>query len=635
MKFSSLLAAALLFVSAAAGRAQVPPAEQLLPDDSIALVTVPSWKKLSALEQTAWSQLWHDGAMKPFRDNFVSNFQSDLIQPLEKELGVKLGDYKDLLQGQVTLALTPPKAESGSFAGLLLILDTGEKSELLAAKLAELKKKWTEAGKELRVEKIRDVEFSIVAVAGGELGGLLKKVIPFVDSEDDEEEEGEKAEWYVGQVKTLLVAGENPKAIEKFLARQAGGLVAPLAERADYQKAHAELFRDSLGHAWVDLKPIYQKLLAFAQGEPAGATGMPAFRMDKLLPALGIGALEMFAGKVSVSTEGTSVELLAAVPEARREGIFKMLTIEKKDAAPPAFVPADVLRFQRTRIDAQKAWTVLENMLTQIDPSLAGLLQLMLASAGKDKDAEFDLKKSLIGNLGDDFIQYQKAPKEATLAGLQNAPGLILVGSPNPTQLVDAVRTVSSMLPPPLSSAPLKEREFLGRKVYSFALGAPAEEGGEAPSAPNAPNAPQTFSFTSSGGYLAFATDASVLEEYLRSAENPPKPLRAVSGLAEAAQKAGGLELGYFTFENQAESMRLIFKAVRSDPAALKQAFLFGRGEMIGGEDSILDRLFNPKLLPEFDRVAKFFHFTVGTGATTPDGYRIRFYEAHPPGLAR
>ena len=94
--------------------AQIAPAEQLLPDDTIGLVTIPDWKKFTAnISQSPYGQLWNDPAMKQFRENFNSNFQADFLKPLEKELGIKLADYQDLLQGQITLALTTPASAGG------------------------------------------------------------------------------------------------------------------------------------------------------------------------------------------------------------------------------------------------------------------------------------------------------------------------------------------------------------------------------------------------------------------------------------------------------------------------------------------------------------------------------------------
>ena len=618
-------------------RAQVPPAEQLLPDDVYGVFTIPEWAKLSqAQNQSAWGQLWADPAMKPFRDNLTSNLVHDFLKPLEKELGVSLDSYKDLLQGQITLAVLPPKEGSTNLASFLLLLDARDKTELLASKLAELKKKWSERGKEARAQKIRDTEFGVFALSGADIEAALQKAFPSGDKDAEVKSESrEKIELLIGQSKSLLIISESAKAIEKVLARQSGGLVAPLAEQASYQKSHALMFRDSLAHGWINVKPIYAQALKMAAQEPQGEPppGMPAMKLDKILPALGLGSLQSLSAKMSSGADGTSFEFLVGVPEAQREGLFNLFTLEKKDAAPPAFVPAEAIKFQRTRIDSQKAWTALEGIINKIDPSLAGLVQLMLSSAGKDRDPNFDLKKNLIGNLGDDIIHYVKAPKGATPADLGSPPSLILIGSPNASALVDAIRTVTSLLPPPLSSEPLKEREFLGRKIYSLATAVPAPAG-EDEKQP-APAATSLLSFTSSGGYVAISTDAAILEEYLRSGENPPKPLRSIPGLAEAARKIGGMESGYFSYDNNAETVRMTLDALKKDPESFGQMlfFAFSRGDE-DGQDTF-NKFFNLKLLPSFDRIAKYFTFAIASASATPDGFLMKAHSPRPAGLGK
>jgi hypothetical protein len=634
--------------------AQVPPAEQLLPDDTIAVLTVPDWSKLSAnYAQSSWGQLWADPAMKAFRDHFNSNFQADFVKPLEKELGVSLTDYQTLLQGQLTLALVPPAEGSTDMVSFLVLLDSKDKSDQLTAKLAELKKKWTDAGKELQTEKIRDIEFNTVSLSGKDVQGVLKKAFPGSNEDADEEPEddkkdaappAEKQRFRIGQYKSLLILGENPKAIEKLLARQTGGLVPPLGEKAEYQKSHNLMFRDSLAHVWVNVKPIYEKVLEMASKERQAQQGgaMPGLQPDKILPALGLASIESVSAKLGGNNDGSIVEFMLGVPDARREGIFKMLTLEKKDAAPPAFVPADAVKFQRTRIDAPKAFATLEGIVSKIDPSMAGFMQMMLSSAGKDKDPNFDLKKNLIGNLGDDFIQYQKAPKGAKLADLASFPSVTLIGSPDPAGLLDALRMITSLMPPPISTAPLKEREFLGKKIYTLSMAAapgtipPAEDADEddKTGAPPAMKT-QTMSFTSSAGYLAVSTDDSLLEDYLRSGENPPKPLRGTPGFAEAAQKAGGMENGFFSFENQAETTRVTLEALKNDPEALS-AIPFLNMPRIGGDDdeaSGIGRLINIKLLPTFDRIAKYFGIAVASAGTTADGFYMKAVAPKPSGL--
>jgi hypothetical protein len=474
----------------------------------------------------------------------------------------------------------------------------------------------------------------------------LKKAFPSPDAEEDAAEDKKPAEplrMRIGQFKSLLIVGDNENVIEKLIARQTGGVTPVISENASYQKSHALLFRDSLGHAWINIKPIYKRLLKFAaaeqqqQQQPDAEAAGPSLKMDKILPALGFGGLETLSANIHANADGSAFQLALGVPEAQREGLFKLFTLEKKDSAPPAFVPADVLKFQRTRIDAQKAWTTIENTLQKIDPSVAGLVQLMLSSAGKDKDPNFDLKKNLVSNLGDDFIQYEKA-SNSVKPGEAGAT-LVLIGSPNPQQLLDAMRTLSAMLPPPLSSAPIKEREFLGKKIYSITMGAPpAEEAdadekgkdaGKTAPAP-APAAAQKLSFTTSAGYLAFSSNDSILEEYLRSSENPPKPLRGVAGLAEAAEKIGGMDNGLFSYENQAEQTRLAMQALKDNPDAFNHSLFMNlsNGEEEGA--GVFSHLFDLKLLPSFDKIGKYFGITVVSGATTVDGFVIKAFGPTP-----
>ncbi len=640
MRFLKVLAAVVAF-SACSVFAQVPPAEQLLPDDIIGVVTLPDWTKLVAgYERSSWGQLWADPAMKGFRENFSSNFQSDFLKPIEKQLGVKLSDYQELLQGQVTVAFTPPKEGSKNFVSVLFLADARDKSDQLKTRLADLKKKWTDAGKDVKTEKIRDVEFSSVTVSSADVHGFLKKAFPGGDEDAEPDKDKatppEKIQLRIGQYKSLLLIGEDEKVIEKILARQGGGLVAPLADKAAYQKTHQALFRDSVGHAYVNFKPIYKKILEYAAAEKEPMGGMPSMKLDKILPALGFGGLESLAANVNSTTDGSAFDFLVGVPEGQREGLFKVFALEKKDASPPPFVPADVLKMQRTRLNGAKAWAAIEETLTKIDPSVAGLVQMMLGSAGKDKDPNFDLKKNLFSNLGDDIINYEKPPKSTKIADLATRPSILLIGSPNPPQLLDAIRLLSTLMPGPFATAPVKEREFLGKKIYTMSMTPPAQPGDKDDDDKTAaPATASSLSFCASAGYVAFSSDAGMIEEFLRSAENPPKPLRATAGLTEAAQKAGGMENGMFTYENAAESLRLTSEALKNDPEAMNRSLFFS---ISGGDEEgegAFKRLFNLKLLPSFDHVAKYFGIALVTAGTTPDGYIIKAFNPMPAGLKK
>ena len=125
---------AALLTLATPVRAAIPPAENLLPSDTLLLITVPDFSALRAAgKQSPQWLLWNDPAMKPFRDKFMARWNEQFIAPLERDLGVKLSDFTDLPQGQLTFAVTQNGWTGGDdpLPGVLLLLDARGKSDLL------------------------------------------------------------------------------------------------------------------------------------------------------------------------------------------------------------------------------------------------------------------------------------------------------------------------------------------------------------------------------------------------------------------------------------------------------------------------------------------------------------------------
>jgi hypothetical protein len=311
-------------------------------------------------------------------------------------------------------------------------------------------------------------------------------------------------------------------------------------------------------------------------------------------------------------------------PEAGRSGLIKALTFSAKEAAPP---PCARRRGEVHTLAAgfAKAFDIIEKTLKEAAPPVAGAVSFMLDSAGKDKDPDFDLRKSLFGNLGDDIITYQKAPRSQTLADLNSPPALTLISSPRSEQLANALKTLTSLLPQQPSK--MKEREFLGRKIYAIGLPSSPPPGGGRPTE-------RTVSFTGSGGYLAISVDSAMLEEFLRSSEGTGKSLRDTPGLADAAQKVGGFNTGLFAYENQVETMRVAVETLKKESGTLANLFsgspLAGRLGM--GEDANkFKEWVDFSLLPSFDRIAKYFSFNVWSGNVTSEGISFKFFAPNPP----
>jgi hypothetical protein len=626
--FLAAVAATLTFSPAL--RAAIPPAENLLPSDTLFLVTAPDCAVLrAALQRSPQALCWNDPAMKPFHDKFMGKWNEVLVAPLEKDLGISFSDFTGLAQGQFTFALTQ-KGWTGSgdqAPGLVLLLDAKDKSGLLKTNLAVLQKKWTDSGKPIRTETIRGIKFSIVPLSSNDMPASMSRLLPKKQpvSELGKEPQPEKAvEMAVGQFESLLIVGNSLKAVEPVVAHLTGGSAPALADNAVFAADKLAQFRGApLYYGWFNAKTFFNVLAAIPQPEPNpdAPSPMPAFSWNKALVASGVMGLKSASFACRDSHDGSAADFYFAVPEAERTGLFKMLAAANKDSSAPLFVPEDAVKFWRWRSDGQKDWAALETMIGNISPAIMSSLNAAIAMANASaqlKDPSFDFRKNLIGNLGDDFVGYQKAAAGTSVANLNNAPSITLFAASNPDQALQAVRTVASMLYGRQDAA--DPRDFLGKKIYSIAL--PAVR------VPNATTAsPRYLYLANSGGYVAVSTDSSILENYLRSTGAPTKPLRETAGLADAAQHIGGMGTGLFGFENQKEIMRSAFTLLKnqSDSPA-------GLGSMAALPKDFRDWM-DFSLLPDYDAVSKYFFFSVFNGATTTEGIGFKAFAPRPPGL--
>ena len=576
--------------------------------------------------------------MKPFREKFQTKWNEDFVKPLERDLGVKLDDYSALLQGQITLAVTQGgwqgKEKDDGDPAILLLLDAREKSDALKKSLAELRKKWNEAGKPIKTEKIRDFEFSVVPLTTNDIPKTLREFFPQrqkVDELGDEDAKpSSKDELVIGQCDSLLIVGTSVKAVENVVIRLTGNSAPTLAEQTEFEANRASLFRDTPIYGWFNTKTFFEVLVrALSSKENPAAPTPLTIPWAKIASASGLGGIKTVGFAYRDVGDGRLLEMFLSAPEANRAGITKLLAVVPKESSAPTFVPGDVIKFQRVRLDGQKAIAIIEKMLGEVSAEALNTWNFVLSNGNEAirvNDPDFDIRKNLFGNLGDDIITYDKLPRGDSDLEKASPPSLVLIGSPNPDQLAAALRGVLVILTP--EGANPQSREFLGKKIYSVKLSG-------TPMAGKGPK--RTLSYAASAGYVAFSTDAVILEEFLRSGESRSKTLRDLPGLADAMARVGGQTTGWFSYGNDSEAMRLLFDTLRhsaadknnSSPGVLESAIPFA-----SPEKKFRDWL-DFSLLPDYERVSKYFGFGVYSATANVDGLTFRFFSPTPPQLKK
>jgi len=628
VRFVSALLAGLLALAATV-RAAIPPAENLLPADTLLLVTAPDFGKLrAAVRQSPQGLLWDDVAMKPFHDKFMASWNEKIVAPLERELGIRFDDYTSLPQGQLTLAVTQNGWTGGDDPepGLLLLLDARERSNVLKTNLAALRKKWADASRAVRQETIRGIAFSVVPLSTNDIPATLTGIFPkprHVRELGKEEKPPRPAEAVIGQYESLLIVGSSVKAVEPVVAKLTGGAAPTLADNAVFAADRLAQFRDApLYYGWLNAKTLFDVLVHIPPPEPnpEAPSPIPPFPWAKVLGASGLTGLKSACFSYRENREGSQVDFYLSAPEATRQGLFKIIAAAPKDANPPPFVPADAVKFWRWRVDGQQAWATFQKMVSDVSPEWLSSLNSAISFfnlAAQQKDPNFDIRKNLIGNLGGDWMSYQKAPAGKTLADLSSAPSLFLFAAVNPDQAALAIKNMMSF--GASTAKAVEPRQFQGRTIYTISRGGSAKAG--------------LLYCTTSSGYVALSPDVSLIESFLRSADGKAKSLRETAGFAVAAQHVGGAGNGLFAYENQRETMRTLFIALKNAPAGSK-ANPFGAlpfaspGKMLGDWVDF-------SLLPEFDRVSKYFSISVTGGSVTADGLSFKVFGPRPPQLEK
>jgi hypothetical protein len=644
LSFSSAFAFCLtLWTFGLGGRgfsASVPPVERLLPDDTLLVVTTPDFPRLcSLLSQSPQGRLWDDPALKAFKDNFITRWTDDIVKPLERDLDIDIRNYADMAQGQVTLAFTRNSGREGNgdAPGLILLMDAKDKITPLRSMLAGLRKKWVDAGRIVRVEKIRDFEFLLINLSTNDAPRTFKQFFslsaetPQLGPEAGAARPAPKTELVIGRADSLLIVASSLKSAEKVVARLVGTGPPTLGEVAAYHANQPALFRDAPVYAWLNTKALNES--SDTKGESAGAATAPELspvvRQDKYTAASGLIGIQSVAVALRSSPEGTLVQANFTAPESIRQSLFKIPPGESRDCTVPSFVPADAVTFERWRVDGQQAFAAFEKFLAEVSPQAANGISAILDLANQNarlKDPDFDVRKNLIGNLGNDLIMYSKAPRSLAPNDLESPPGITLISSPNPDQFVAALQSVLVFMSAQAEHP--EEREFLGRRILSVPLPALA-----IPLIESRPHPARTIHYAASGGYVALSTDASLLEEFLRRSENQGRTLRETAGLNESAQKVLGPGTILFGFNNQAETFRGKLEELKVQGAASKTPPPDLPLPAFGTPEKSVRDWMDFSLMPSFDAVSKYFHFSVYSVSAGPDGFTYKYFLAAPPAL--
>ncbi|HXC01045.1 MAG TPA: hypothetical protein VNU49_00230 [Opitutaceae bacterium] len=264
---------------------------------------------------------------------------------------------------------------------------------------------------------------------------------------------------------------------------------------------------------YANLKAMYpaaQK--AIAEQKAAQNAGQPPamspFDPTTILRALGLDAANEFYLTANIGQ--TSADIISGLTYRERRGLTKL--IEYADGAPPRpkFVPEKCFSVLSMRFSIKNAYATIEGMLGDISPLFAGMFEGYVKSF--NDRLGIDLKRDLLGNLGDQFILASAlddaVPADAPLA--QRLNQLYAISLENDTAFTTAVEALKRGLFADAADKVFEKRAYLGHDIYTYAPPQPPAADGAPP-----PPASPGFSYAVADHWV-FLGSAPLIENALQ-----------------------------------------------------------------------------------------------------------------------
>jgi len=310
-------AAVLLLAGGLAGTAlaQRPSAPRLLPDTTVALVSVADGPEMARrLMKTAMGRMSQDPQLKPLVGHLYGSL-TQAVGEVQEQIGLSLPELLALPQGEIALAVVAPAEAPPAFVALL---DTGNQLskanrllDRLTARLGEsgaAKLEQTFAGTKL-------VTYERVGPEGRKLS-FFEKDATFVIGSDPEVLKQILTVWNGGKGKTIA---NNPNFTA--VMQRCGG--------AGSEKPQLILYADPIGI-----------MRAIGQENTSVRVAVA------MLPVLGLDGLTGVGGSLALDTEQFDLVMHAHVLLGTpRLGIVKMIALQSGDSEPERWVPADVASY--------------------------------------------------------------------------------------------------------------------------------------------------------------------------------------------------------------------------------------------------------------------------------------------------
>lgn len=425
-----------------------------LPADTYAYLSVEGVDKaLEAFRGSPWGRLIESPDFEPFWKDSLGKFQRKILTPMEKELRTDLGDYARLLDGPLMLALIASERSDVLLNdSCVLIAETRGDASLLRALLEKQKENWKRDGLEVPVQKVEEVEFACFTLSRE----VLKRFIEQLGAPEGSFFSGSQSfpaggvNLWMGLKNRSLILALGDLSVAGKVLRSEVGRAPRLKSLQAYVVQERALFRNALGHLWIQPPPIVKALHEVfkrsmetleAETAAAGKKLNPFFpNLALLLNSLHLETVSSIGAASVLADGGLRTRFHLEAPASTREGLTRLLnTAQMSDCRTPDFIPENAVSAWRLRMKLPEALKVLDRVSNDAYP-LKELLFLGFEQGYLREAPEFNLAEGLLKPLGDDLIFFEMPSASAQSS---EPDRVYLIGSSNAELFLSSLQTLS------------------------------------------------------------------------------------------------------------------------------------------------------------------------------------------------
>jgi hypothetical protein len=432
-------------------------------------------------------------------------------------------------------------------------------------------------------------------------------------------------------VDDALIVSEAVNPIEFVIAHINGTGTETLAESDSYISAIKAVGPYNDIEVFVNTKEL---ISGFVAEDSSG-------NLKPLFAGLGLDSIDGYAFSLGIARESgfNYVGKMAIKTHGEKRGVTKMLDFVLAPCKGPKYASPKVCSATFINLDLGKAYDELFKVLAQFQPMFAASLNSPITPPTEDGKAGLTLKEGFLNHLGSEIIITESFEESDNDDESIDTEMLLSISVKNREKLENALSQVHAMMIGVDSDA---KREFLGHTIYLVKI----------PGLTSPPPGQMTLSdeneikgglVFNEGGMPAFTvTDTALLvggessiEQALRmlsdsnvDALNSAKWYRQARSLVPQMVGVGAFSDGAAQAEQFWKAFKKTFgQQKKTDGSISTGMFMF---DVSGPEIERFRKTIDSSMLPEFEKVRKYFGVGAFYGVSRPDGFYFEFRNVNP-----